>query len=110
MQQDFSCNGMIRLPYLLEMHKRIDRGKESSVQPSSSLGYKLWDSICIKADSAEPSNKDVDEPTRYICLPRRVVDILKHPSLISFSDQFPAKNSVLGKIHVRSKYIGILAV
>lgn len=47
MQQDFPRQGMICFPYLLEMHERVNSGEESTVEPSSSLRYKLRYSIYI---------------------------------------------------------------
>ena len=57
-QQNFPRNGMICTPYLFKMHERIDRGKESSVQPSPPLGYELWNSIYIEKVSKQPASKD----------------------------------------------------
>ena len=53
-QQNFSSNGMLRVPYLLKMYERIDCSEESPIQPSSSLGYELRNSICVEVPLALP--------------------------------------------------------
>lgn len=37
-KEDLAAHGMIGLPDLFEVHKRVDSGKEGTVQPSPTLG------------------------------------------------------------------------
>ena len=44
-EEDFTPKGVVGSPYLTKVQKRVDSGKESTVQPAPSLGYKLWNGI-----------------------------------------------------------------
>jgi hypothetical protein len=44
-EEDLTPKGVVGSPYLTKVQKRVDSGKESTVQPAPSLGYKLWNSI-----------------------------------------------------------------
>ena len=44
-KEDFTSNGVVGGPDLSEVYQRVDSSKESSIEPSSSLRYKLRNGI-----------------------------------------------------------------
>lgn len=44
-KEDFAGNSVIGVPDLAEVNKGVDGGEESTVEPSSSLGYEFRDGI-----------------------------------------------------------------
>ena len=45
MEEDLAGHGVVSLPDLAEMYKRVDCRKERSVEPSPALGHEFRDRI-----------------------------------------------------------------
>lgn len=45
MKKDLARDGMVRLPNLPEVHQRVDGGEKGTIQPTTTLGDKLWNRI-----------------------------------------------------------------
>lgn len=91
-QQDFSCNGVIRLPDLSEVKEGIDCSEKGSVQPTTTLGDEFGDGI------------------RHISLSSSFADVFQHPSLIPLGNQFPTQDAIFSEVHVGGEDIGVLTV
>jgi len=92
MEEHLAGSGVVRAPDIHLMNQGVDRSKEGTVQPTTTLRDKLGNGA------------------GHIGLTVGRLDVLENPGTVSLGYQLEAQNTILGQVHVGGENVGIRAV